>query len=294
MGDPAGAEGTAVGDASPGGDNAAPTRRVAFGLAYDGSGYHGFAAQPGQRTIGGALCDALGQMSGRAVTCTCAGRTDAGVHAAAQVVHVDLDENFLTGHYGEEAVSAGRELPRLAEALSRQLGPETVVWRALVAPEGFDARRSAIARRYHYDLETAARPNPLRRGSVWHLEAPVDLAVMRLAADALLGEHDFAAFCRRPPDQPDGPIRRRVAEARFVTPGEGLLRFEIESDAFCHQMVRSLVGALVAIGTGRLRPSDLVALLAAANRLGAPSPAPPGGLCLVAVRYPVALTGTWA
>jgi tRNA pseudouridine38-40 synthase len=272
----------------------AGARRVAFGVAYDGSGFHGFAAQPGQRTVAGELVAAIRQMTGQQVACTCAGRTDAGVHATAQVVHVDLDEAFLVGHYGSEAGSAGQELPKLAESLSRQLGPEIAVWRALVAPDGFDARRSAIARRYRYDLETAVRPDPRRRATVWHLEEPVDLAAMRLAADALLGEHDFAAFCRRPPDKPEGPIRRRVVDAACTTPGEGLLRFEIESDAFCHQMVRSIVGTLVAVGIGRLRPSDVVALLATARRAGAPSPAPPGGLCLIGVRYPPALSGTWS
>jgi len=276
------------------GTNRTPTRRIALGLAYDGSGYHGFAAQPGQRTVGGELAAALGAMTGRAVDLTCAGRTDTGVHATAQVVHADLDAIFLAGRYGDGSATPGLELPRLAEALSHQLGLETAVWRALVAPEGFDARKSAVARRYRYDLEAGARPDPRRRGAVWYVDGPVELAPMRLAADALLGEHDFAAFCRRPPDRPDGPIVRRVADAQITTAGEGLVRFEIEADAFCHQMVRSIVGALVAVGTGRLRPSDLVTLLARANRAGAPSPAPPAGLCLVAVRYPAALTGTWS
>jgi len=278
--------------AAPG--DPAPTRRIAFGLAYDGAGYHGFAAQPGQRTVAGELAAALETMSGRSAVLTCAGRTDSGVHAVAQVVHADLDGAWLAEHYGAAALAPGSDLVALAAALSAQLGPETAVWRALVAPEGFDARKSAIARRYRYDLEVAARPDPLRRGAVWHLETPVELAAMRLAADALLGEHDFASFCRRPPDRPEGPISRRVTEAGFELPGEGLVRFVIEADAFCHQMVRSIVGALVAVGVGRLRPSDLVALLAAADRQGAPSPAPPGGLCLVAVRYPEALTGTWS
>ena len=278
----------------PTGTNRTPTRRIALGLAYDGSGYHGFAAQPGQRTVGGELAAALGAMTGRAVDLTCAGRTDTGVHATAQVVHADLDAVFLAGRYGDGSATPGLELPRLAEALSHQLGPETAVWRALVAPEGFDARKAAVARRYRYDLEAGARPDPRRRGAVWYVDGPVELAPMRLAADALLGEHDFAAFCRRPPDRPDGPIVRRVADAQITTAGEGLVRFEIEADAFCHQMVRSIVGALVAVGTGRLRPSDLVTLLARANRAGAPSPAPPAGLCLVAVRYPAALTGTWS
>ena len=294
MGERARPEAPVVEPSPPAGAEPAPTRRIALGLAYDGSGYHGFAAQPGQRTVGGELAAALGEMTGRAVGLTCAGRTDTGVHATAQVVHADLGADFLADRYGDGALVPGRELPRLAEALSHQLGPETAVWRALVAPEGFDARKSAVARRYRYDFEAGTRTDPRRRGAVWHLEGPVELAPMRLAADALLGEHDFAAFCRRPPGRPDGPIVRRVAHAELTTAGEGLVRFEIESDAFCHQMVRSIVGALVAVGTGRLRPSDLVTRLASANRAGAPSPAPPAGLCLVAVRYPAALTGTWS
>ena len=283
MGEPAGGHDPVVEPRDPPPDDPAPTRRIALGIAYDGSGYHGFAAQPGQRTVAGELAAALQQMTGRAAVLTCAGRTDAGVHAVAQVVHADLDEAFLADHYPTAGLTPGCELVALAGALSAQLGPETAVWRALVAPAGFDARKSAIARRYRYDLEVAARPDPLRRGAVWHLETPVELAAMRLAA-----------FCRRPPDRPEGPITRCVSDARFVLPGDGLVRFVIEADAFCHQMVRSIVGALVAVGIGRLRPSDLVALLAAADRQGAPSPAPPGGLCLVAVRYPEALTGTWS
>ena len=267
-------------------------RRVALGLAYDGTGFHVFAAQPGQRTVAGALRAALAHVAGEDLELTCAGRTDTGVHALAQVVHVDVPEAVLSGRYGP-GEAGGRELPGLAVALDRQLRPEVRVWRAVVAPDGFDARRAATARRYRYDLDVADRPDPLRRGWSWRVDRPVDLALLRLATDPLLGEHDFAAFCRRPPDRPDGPLTREVVEAHWAPRPDGLLRFEIEARAFCHQMVRSLVGTLVAVGTGRLRPSDVVAVLGRARRDGLPSPAPACGLTLVAVRYPAELGGDW-
>lgn len=291
MADPTGASLAAVSDAPR---NEVSTRRVALGLSYDGSGFHGFAAQPGQRTVAGELARAIHRMSGTMPLVVCAGRTDAGVHATAQVVHVDLDSEFVDGRLGAAELRAGDEITRLADSLSSQLGSEVAVWRAILAPDGFDARRSAIARRYRYDIDNGPRPDPLRRTVAWHVEAPLDLAAMRLAADAVLGEHDFAAFCRRPPGDPIGPIFRNVHEARWTLTRPGRLCFEIESNAFCHQMARSIVGALVAAGRGTMRPSDVLALLQSKSRAGAPNPAPPGGLCLVAVRYPPELSGVWA
>ncbi|MCU1490012.1 MAG: truA [Acidimicrobiaceae bacterium] len=274
----------------------AGTRRVALGVAYDGSGFHGFAIQPGQRTVAGLLMEAAGRLVGSPVAYSCAGRTDKGVHALAQVLHVDLPQDLLASRYGlapDTAPEELAELPGLARALDRQLGPEIACWRALAVPPAFDARRSALARRYHYDLDVAEPPDPRRRGSAWRVGTPLDLSVLRLATEPLHGEHDFGAFCRRPPGQPEGPINRRVGEARWRVLPEGLLRLEIEANAFCHQMVRSVVGALVAAAQGRLRPSDVVAMLRSASRVGAPSPAPPEGLCLVAVRYPEEFGGTW-
>ena len=213
------------------------------------------------------------------------------MHALAQVVHVDLREELLRARAA--AAQPGEELPGLARALDALCGPEITVWRALLAPAGFDARRSAIARRYRYEIETSPRADPRRRGLVWRVERPLDLAVMRIATDPFLGEHDFSAFCRRPPDRAEGPLTRVVTDARWIPAGDGILRFEIEAGAFCHQMVRSIVGAVVAAGEGRTRPSDVVALLHSHSREGAPALAPPEGLCLVAVRYPEELGGTW-
>jgi tRNA pseudouridine38-40 synthase len=181
-------------------------------------------------------------------------------------------------------------LPALARAVSRRVGPEVSLWAAAVAPPGFDARHSARSRRYRYDVEPATRGDPLRSRVAWQLEGGLDLAPMRLGCDPLIGEHDFAAFCRRPAGRPAGPLPRRVLDARWtVLEGPALdaplLRFEIEALAFCHQMVRSIVGLLVAIGQGRARPSDVSERLASGSRSGQPTVAPARGLCLLAVRY---------
>ncbi len=274
----------------------APARRVAFGLAYDGSDFAGFAAQPGQRTVAGLVKAALERLAGEAVELVCAGRTDKGVHALAQVIHVDLPEAmFAARRFGDDAQVAAslRELPGLARAVDRQLGPEVSCWRAMEVPAAFDARRSAVARRYRYELDVAPRRDPQRRHTTWRTPRPVDLALLRLASDPLIGEHDFAAFCRRPPGRPCGPITRRVLFARWKVPGDDRYVFEIEAQAFCHQMVRAIVGALVAAGSGRLTPSDIVALLRSGQRRNAPALAPANGLCLTAVRYPEPLGGTW-
>jgi tRNA pseudouridine38-40 synthase len=267
-------------------------RRVAFGIAYDGAGFHGFAAQPGQRTVAGEMAAALRELFGGGPPIVCAGRTDAGVHALAQVAHADLDAHLLASRFPFDENAQSPEIPALARGLSALVGPEIVIWRAVVAPERFDARRSALSRRYRYEIDTGPRASPLRRRASWHVPSHLDLAAMRIAVDALLGEHDFAGFCRRSANE-IGPIVRRVIDARLDDSEHGKLVFEIEANAFCHQMVRSIVGTLVAAGLGTRRPSEMMRLLAAGDRAGAIDPAPPGGLYLVAVRYPDALTGTW-
>jgi tRNA pseudouridine38-40 synthase len=264
-------------------------------VAYDGGSFHGFAAQPGQRTVGGALAAALGSMAGHEVAITCAGRTDTGVHALGQVLHVDLDE-AVVGKWASRELSPGMVLERLPRSLSRQVGSAIAVMEARLAPEGFDARHSATARAYRYDLLRSDWPDPLSRHSSWHVPGDLDLAAMRIGADALLGEHDFAAFCRRRPGEP-GPITRRVISSSWgpVEGEEPMWRFRIEANAFCHQMVRSIVGTLVAVGQGRVRAGELLAILRSGVRSSGPQPAPPEGLCLSAVRYPANLVpgGRW-
>ena len=264
-------------------------------VAYDGTSFHGFAAQPGQRTVGGLLGATLSSMAGHEVPLTCAGRTDTGVHAAAQVVHADLDQEVLT-RWAERELASGMLLERLGPSLSHQLGPAIAVIEARVAPEGFDARHSARARRYRYELLRTPWPDPLVHHSSWHVPGELDIAAMRIGADALLGEHDFSAFCRQPPGQ-SAPIVRRVLSAGWApAPGDGRMwDFLIEANAFCHQMVRSVVGTLVAVGQGRMRAGDLMAILRGGDRSRSGQPAPARGLCLVGVRYPEKLVpgGTW-
>jgi len=272
-------------------------------VAYDGSGFHGFAAQQGQRTVADALCTALARITRTTVSLTCAGRTDSGVHALGQVVHFDLPGTL----------SAGLDPEAVVRSCNSQLAPAVVVRDAGIAPAGFDARHSARARRYRYLVVNAPVADPLLAGLSWQVGDPLDLRSMAAAADALLGEHDFRAFCRRVPGtSPTDPITRRVIDARWTRlsgapgpagPGRsrgavppeappalvpavgGLLAFEIEADAFCHQMVRSLVGTLVDVGRGRKRPSDVMWILRSADRQQASQPAPPQGLTLMAVRY---------
>jgi len=265
-------------------------RRWRLLVAYDGAPFRGFAAQgPQIPTVAGALATALGRLAGTtAPAITCAGRTDAGVHARGQVVHVDLPDPLPAGRHGELDGDA------VVRALNRQLAPRVVVRSAGPAPDGFDARRSAVARRYRYLVWNAATPDPLLAPLAWHVVEPLDLRAMAQASDAVVGEHDFRGFCRRPPGTgPDEPIVRRVLDAGWheivlvPPPGDGrLLRFEIEATSFCHQMVRSLVASLVGVGHGSGNIATVVGRLRSGTRAGSLRPAPAHGLCLEAVRYP--------
>jgi tRNA pseudouridine38-40 synthase len=257
-------------------------------LAYDGGAFRGFAAQPEVPTVAGALRQAIERTArlSEPPVITCAGRTDAGVHARGQVVHVDLPAVPFDG--------AG-----LARALNRQLAPEVVVRRAEAVAPDFDARRSATARSYRYLVWNAPTPDPLLAALAWHVRDPLDLGSMRTASDALLGTHDFRSFCRRPVGSDAArPLVRRVTTARWAVDrgpealdaaaadGEArLLRFEITAASFCHQMVRSLVGSLVEVGRGRENAAGLVERLRAVSRHRMPDPAPAHGLCLVSVAY---------
>lgn len=261
----------------PGG-GAGGSVRLRLTIAYDGAGFAGFAPQPGQRTVSGVLGGAIARVVGAPVALTCAGRTDAGVHAWGQVVHVDLPGLLRGGRTLEPA--------KLARAANAMLAPEVVVRDAGLAEAGFDARRSALSRAYRYDILCAAVPDPSLAGRVWQMSAALDLAAMEAATEAIVGEHDFSAFCRRPPG--GGSLVRRVLGARWSVsevPAGQLYRFEVVASSFCHQMVRSLVGTLVEVGRGRRRAGDMARVLAAGDRGLAGSPAPPTGLCLWEVRY---------
>lgn len=243
-------------------------------VAYDGSGFHGFAVQPGVRTVGGALGEAMSKVVRVPVELTCAGRTDAGVHAWGQVVHVDLPE--------------GTDLDRLHRSLLKLLGPAVVV-RTVEAVDGsFDARFSARSRTYRYSVHNDPVPDPFTAHLAWHVPEALDLDLLALACDPFVGEHDFSAFCRRPkgPDDSEpASLVRRVLRAGWTDLGDGRLRFEVEATAFCHQMVRSIVGTIVAAGHGRTRAGDIRGILWSGDRAQAAPVAPPHGLCLWQVAY---------
>lgn len=240
-------------------------------VAYDGRAFHGFARQPGVPTVAGTLGDSLARVVRRTVELTCAGRTDAGVHAWGQVVSLDLP--------------AGTDLFRLQRAVNRMLAPRVVLREVEWAPAGFDARRWALSRSYRYTLDCSAWPSPFTAGISWHVGRRLDLRGMQAAADALLGEHDFSSFCHAVKGVP-GPIVRRVLRAEWHELGDYGLRFDIEAQSFCHQMVRSIVGTLVDVGDGRRRAGEVLGILRAANRAAAGGIAPPHGLCLWRVSYP--------
>lgn len=253
-------------------------------VAYDGTGFRGFAVNRGVRTVAGDLGDALAKVLGHEVALTCAGRTDAGVHAWGQVVSFDT-------HDQPDPVA-------LQRSLNKMLAPAVVVRSVDVGPPGFDARRWATGRRYRYTVLNRPLPDPFQAATTWHVPEPLDVRAMTLACDALIGEHDWSSFCRRPPepadaapDDPPASLVRVVRDARWFDLGDGLLRFDIEASAFCHQMVRSVVGTLVAVGKGRRRAGEMTSVIRARDRSRAAEPAPPRGLCLWEVLYPEQIGG---
>ena len=261
-------------EAVEGGESAA-TVRIRIDLSYDGSGFSGWAAQPGRRTVESVLAETLGRVLRleAAPRLTVAGRTDAGVHARGQVAHADLPEDAW-------AAMAGAADRRLARALP----PDVRVHAMAPAPAGFDARFSALWRRYSYRVcDDPAAADPLRRHDTLWYSRGLDLAAMNAAASALLGEHDFAAFCRRREGATTVRALRRLDWRRDA---EGVAVGWVVADAFCHNMVRALVGALIAVGDGSRPPSWPSAVLGVAVRDPAVRVMPPHGLCLEEVRYP--------
>ena len=248
---------------------ATPTERVVrLTLAYDGTRFRGWAAQRDQRTVEGVLRDALTRVCGPLPKLSVAGRTDAGVHARAQVASF--------GGRGD------LDLERLQRSVNATLGPEIVVTDARFAPQGFDARFSASAREYAYRLDVGDWPDPFDARFVWHRPGELDLRAMRAAARALVGEHDFGSFGRRP--QGGASTVRHLARLAVARRGD---RVEIiaRANAFLQQMVRSLVGTLVAVGEGAVSPSTMPQILAAGDRAAAGRVAPPHGLTLERVVY---------
>lgn len=238
-------------------------------VAYDGTDFRGFAPQAGVPTVGGVLAEAIEKVVGAPVQLTCAGRTDAGVHAWGQVVTT--------------AVPAGTDLERLDKALNGMLAPRIVIRETTLAGPGFDARRSAGWRRYRYTILNRTRPDPFLVPFAWWVRERLDMPALRLGADPFIGEHDFASFCRRGPA--GSSTVRTVLESHWTDLGDGVLRYEIRARAFCWQMVRSIVGTLVDVGRGKRRPGEISEMLRARDRAVTGDLAPPHGLCLWEVGF---------
>jgi tRNA pseudouridine38-40 synthase len=249
--------------------------RLRLDLSYDGTHFSGWARQPGRRTVQEEIERALGRLLhlGEPASLTAAGRTDAGVHARGQVAHADVP-----------AAGWMRAAPTAPRGLAGLLAPDVRVRSITVAPDGFDARLSALWRRYSYRVcDDPAAADPLRRhDTLWHRRA-LDLARMNEAAAGLVGEYDFAAFCRR---RPGSSTVRRLIRLDWTRPATGEAVAGVVADAFCHNMVRAIVGALLAVGDGRRPPGWPSEVLAAAIRDPAVHVAPPHGLCLEEVCYP--------
>lgn len=260
--------------------------RVRLDLAYDGTDFAGWATQPGLRTVQGTLEPALGTvLRVPPPRLTVAGRTDAGVHARGQVAHVDVPPAAWDAVRGRLGTAPG---PALVRRLAGVLPPDVVVHRAGPAPDGFDARFSALGRRYAYRL--ADHPelvDPLRRTSVVQHRRPLDVAAMAAAAGLLVGRHDFAAFCR---PRPGATTIRTLERLDVERPGAGadvgLVVATVAADAFCHSMVRALMGALLAVGEGRREPAWAAGLLDLRSRETTAPTAPAHGLTLEEVTYP--------
>jgi tRNA pseudouridine38-40 synthase len=251
------------------------SRRARFLVAYDGTDYHGFAPNRGVRTVLGDLTDAISMVVRAPVQLTGAGRTDAGVHAWGQVVSGDLP--------------ADTDLAALARRVNKLRGPAIAVRGASWAAADFDARHSARERHYRYHVWNDPAPNPLLARTSWHVPRSLVLWAMQAAGDALIGEHDFSSFCRRPKPaegQPEPSLVRRVIDLGWTREeGSPLLRFDIRASSFCHQMVRSIVGTMVDVGLGTRSAGEMTAILRARDRTVAGQVAPPHGLVLWEVAY---------
>ncbi|MGO8769237.1 MAG: tRNA pseudouridine(38-40) synthase TruA [Mycobacterium sp.] len=257
--------------------------RLRLDIAYDGTEFAGWAAQSGQRTVAGVLDEALTTVFRTPVHLRAAGRTDAGVHAAGQVAHVDVPVDAVANAHGRSPRAGDPEFLPLLRRLGRFLPADVRVTEIAGAPEGFDARFSALRRHYVYRLSTApygVLPQQARYVTAW--PRALDLDAMNTASRDLLGLHDFAAFCR----QRDGATTiRDLQRLDWLREGDPITA-HVTADAFCWSMVRSLVGALLAVGEHRRPVSWCGELLSAAERSSDFAPAPAHGLTLVSVDYP--------
>jgi tRNA pseudouridine38-40 synthase len=254
-------------------------RTLKLTIAYEGTDFAGWQRQAGARTVQAVLEDALAAIEKRPVTVIGAGRTDAGVHAAAQAASVVL-----------ESAIARDDLVR---ALNATLPTDVRVLAIDQAPDGFSARHDAKRKTYRYAIWSGVAPAPSLRRSVWHVPQPIDLAAMSQAASMLIGEHDFAAFQATGSDVKT-TVRRLLTSTVYdvdltqlvaVAPGDRLLRYEVTGTGFLRHMVRNIVGTLADVGRGRLQVPQVSEILASRDRSQAGATAPAQGLVLWKVEY---------
>ena len=248
---------------------AAPTRRWALGVEYDGTHYCGWQQQPALRTVEGELTEAVGHVADHAVSLACGGRTDAGVHALGQVVHFDT--------------ATRRSARAWVLGINAHLGQHLSVAWARPVPDFFHARFTALRRRYRYTIHNRSARSALLSGRTAWVQAPLDAAAMQAGGACLVGEHDFSAF-RAAECQSRSPVRR--LDSLVVVREGDLVHIDVAANAFLHHMVRNIAGLMIEVGRG-VRPSSAVRelLLGRDRRANAPT-APAEGLCLRAIDYP--------
>ncbi len=261
--------------------------RIRLDISYDGTHFRGWARQPGLRTVQGELEDALARIVGGSPRLIVAGRTDAGVHASGQVAHIDLDADQVgrlprRRRDGDESDAVSALAGRIRGVLGAY--PDVTVHRTTVAPEGFDARFSAVWRRYSYRLADASTGyDPLARQWTTTTRSALDVRSMDAAANRLIGLHDFAAYCKA---RDEATTIRTLLEYDWRRGEDGVLVANVRADAFCHSMVRALVGACVAVGEGRIAVDDVVAIRDARMRIPETKVLAARGLVLAEVGYP--------
>ncbi|MFT4245191.1 MAG: tRNA pseudouridine(38-40) synthase TruA [Micrococcaceae bacterium] len=272
--------------------------RIKVTLAYDGAPFNGWGIQPNAPTVQGILEDALSTITGRLVRTTVAGRTDAGVHASRQVVHFDLEEpewQKFVGNYSDTSEAFIRRVAGLINfILLNQIGKfakgAIQIKTAEVVNSDFDARFSALWRRYSYAIEDKQVGwNPLNRNHVMHYRGQLNVVKMNIAAEMLLGEHDFIAFCK---PRVGATTTRMLQEFSWERNGE-LVTAHLKADAFCHHMVRSLVGATLMVGNGEREPKWLYERLKKQERNPEANIAPGHALVLEEIAYPDETQWRW-
>ena len=270
--------------APAGGPSEPATVRMCLRLGYDGSSYNGWALQPGLPSVQGALEEALAMLIRRPVRTTVAGRTDAGVHARNQMTHFDLTEAEYAGLARGAKLDPGRALVRRLRGVLGRTGGSILVHEAYRAPAGFDARFSALWRRYSYRIADGPdRFDPLTRAyTMWH-KKDVDVELLNAEAASLLGRHDFLSFCK--PRERATTIRT-LTEFNFERDSSGIIVAHLKADAFCHNMVRAMIGACLTVGDGREKPGWVAHRLEAAVRDAKSFLADPRALVLEEIAYP--------